>query len=82
MLNEIFTFYFKITLKRSLTKSHATRLKSYLHCFFFPDHADKFKEYLSSKHPNTNFSIEKQRDGCLSFLDVNIFRQKREVSNY
>ena len=40
-----------------------------------PDHADKFKEYLSSKHPNINFSIEKEKDSCFPFLDVNIFRE-------
>ena len=43
--------------------------------FSSPDHADKFKEYLSSKHPNINFSIEKEKDGCLPCLDVNIFRE-------
>ena len=43
--------------------------------FSSPDHADKFKENLSSKHPNINFSIEKEKDGCLPFLDVNIFRK-------
>ena len=41
--------------------------------FSSPDHADKFREYLSSKHPNIKFSIEKEEDGCLPFLDVNIF---------
>ena len=39
------------------------------------DHADVFKEYLSSKHLNINFSLEKEKDGCLPFLDVNIFRE-------
>ena len=29
--------------------------------FSSPDHADKFKEYFSSKHPNINFSIERER---------------------
>ena len=43
--------------------------------FFSPDHADKFREYLSSKHPNIKFSIEKEEDGCLPFVDVNIFRE-------
>ena len=38
-----------------------------------PDHADKFKEYLSSKHPNIKFSIEKEEDRCLPYLDTNIF---------
>ena len=28
---------------------------------------------MSSKHPNIKFSIEKEEDGCLPFLDVNIF---------
>ena len=45
--------------------------------FTAPDHADKFKEYLSSKHPNINFSIVKEKDGCLPFLDVNIFVKTR-----
>ena len=44
-----------------------------------PDHADKFK-YLSSKHPNINFSIEKEKDGCLPFLDVSIFRENEKFS--
>ena len=43
--------------------------------FSSPDHADKFREYLSSKHPNIKFSIEKEGDGCLPFLDVKIFRE-------
>ena len=43
--------------------------------FSSPDHADKFREYLSSKHPNIKFSIEKEEDGCLPFLDINIFRE-------
>ena len=43
-----------------------------------PDHADKFKEYLSSRHPNINFSIEKEKDGCLPFLNVNIFRENEK----
>ena len=43
--------------------------------FSSPDLADKFREYLSSKHPNIKFSIEKEEDGCLPFLDINIFRE-------
>ena len=31
--------------------------------FSSPDHADKFREYLSSKHRNIKFSIEKEEDG-------------------
>ena len=40
------------------------------------DQAEKFKKYLSSKHLNINFSLEKENEGRLSFLDVNIFREK------
>ena len=40
------------------------------------DQAEKFKKYLSSKHPNINFSLEKENEGRFSFLDVNIFREK------
>ena len=43
--------------------------------FFSPDHADKIREYLLSKHLNIKFSIEKEEDGCLPFLDINIFRE-------
>ena len=40
--------------------------------FSSPDHADKFKEYLSSKEK------EKEKDCCLPFLDVNIFRENEK----
>ena len=39
------------------------------------DHADKFREYLSSNDPYLNFSRDKEEDGCLPFLDINIFRE-------
>ena len=45
-----------------------------------PDHVDKFKEYLSSKHPNITFSIEKEKDGCLPFLDVKIFHENEKFA--
>ena len=35
--------------------------------FSSTDHADKFRGYLSSKHSNIKFSIEKEEDGCLPF---------------
>ena len=40
------------------------------------DQAEKLKKYLSSKHPNIKFSLEIENDGRLSFLDINIFREK------
>ena len=47
-------------------------LMTYLQ-FSSPNHADKFKKYLSFKHPNINFSTQKEKDGCLPFLEVYIF---------
>ena len=41
---------------------------------------DKVKEYLSFKHHNINFSIEKEKDGCLPFLDANIFRENQKFA--
>ena len=35
-----------------------------------------FKELLSSKQPNINFSLEKEKDGRLFILDINILREK------
>jgi len=32
----------------------------------------QFHEYINSKHPNINFTIEKQNNNSLSFLDINI----------
>ena len=43
--------------------------------FYSPDHADKFRECLSSKHPSIKFSLEKEEVGRLPFLDINIFRE-------
>ena len=50
--------------------------------FSSPDHSDKFREYLSSKHPNIKFSIEKDQDGCLPFLDINLFRENQKFAIY
>ena len=35
---------------------------------------------MSSKHPNINFAIEKEKDGCLPFLDVNIFPENEKFA--
>ena len=34
--------------------------------------ADSFREYMSSKHQNINFTVEKENVGSLSFLDIKI----------
>ena len=37
--------------------------------------ADSFHEYMSSKHQNINFTVEKENVGSLSFLDIKICRK-------
>ena len=37
--------------------------------------ADSFREYMSSKHQNINFTVEKENVGSLSFLDVKACRK-------
>ena len=37
--------------------------------------AESFREYMSSKHPNINFTVEKENISSLSFLDVKICRK-------
>ena len=40
------------------------------------DQAEKFKKHLSFKHSNIKFLLEKENEGRLSFLDINIFCEK------
>ena len=43
--------------------------------FSSPDYPGKFREHFPYKRTNINLSKEKEKDDCLSFLDVNIFRE-------
>ena len=47
--------------------------------FSYPNHADKFREHLSSKYPNINFSIEKEKDGCYLFQMLTFFVKTRNL---
>ena len=38
------------------------------------DQVARLATYLSSKHPNINFTFEIERDSVLPFLDVNVYR--------
>ena len=76
---------FEIDLMISNLYSIDVMSMTYFLLFTSPDHVDRFKEYLSSKHPNINFSIEKEKGGCLPFLDIfreneksatNVYRKK------
>ena len=41
--------------------------------FYSFSHAEELKIYLCSRHFKTNFSLEKENDGRLYFLDINNF---------
>ena len=39
------------------------------------EYAESFRKYISSKHHNINFTVEKENVGSLLFLDVKICRK-------
>ena len=43
--------------------------------FESPESAPSFREYMSSKHQNINFTIKQENVDSLSFLDVKICRK-------
>ena len=43
--------------------------------FKSPDHIEKFRNYFNSCHPNMSFSFEKEKNGKMPFLDVEISRE-------
>ena len=46
------------------------------------EHVQLFVNYMNSKQKNISFSYETEKDGAMSFLDVNIFRKKgKSVTN-
>ena len=40
-----------------------------------PEHVKPFVDYMNSKYKNINFSFETKKDGQISFLNVNVFRE-------
>ena len=40
-----------------------------------PESAHTFREYMSSKHQNINFTVEQENIGSISFLDGNVCRK-------
>ena len=41
-----------------------------------PLHVDQFLNYLNSKHPNIRFTKEVEDEGSLSFLDVQVTKNR------
>ena len=40
------------------------------------EHISKFRDYFSTRHPNMSFSFEQEKNGKLSFLHVEVSREK------
>ena len=40
------------------------------------EHLSKFRDYFNTRHPNMSFSFEQEKKGKLSFLDVEVSREK------
>ena len=48
--------------------------------FTSQNHAVQFLDYLNSKHPNIKFTIDAEKDGKISFLDVSVSRKNNIFS--
>ena len=46
------------------------------------DHAEKFKEYLSSRYPYIKFFWKQEKDHRVSFLGINIFHKNEKFVIY
>ena len=40
------------------------------------EHLSKFRNYFNTCHPNMSFSFEQEKNGKLSFLDIEVSREK------
>ena len=40
------------------------------------EHLSKYRDYFNTRHPNMSFSFEQEKNGKLSFLDVEVSREK------
>ena len=49
-------------------------INNVLMIYFIQNVSSKRMEYLTFKLPKIIFSLDKEKDCCLSFLDINIFR--------
>ena len=45
------------------------------------EHLKRFHSYLNSRHLNISFTIENEKDNRMSFLDVNVIREKDKFTN-
>ena len=46
---------------------------TYFFCLKRTEHVQLFVDYINKKHENISFSFETEKDGKMSFLDINVF---------
>ena len=51
-------------------------LMMYSYFFRLLEHVESFRDSMSSRHPNINFTFEKEQDNTFPFLDVKITREE------
>ena len=70
--------YFQMRKSFASRRSPAASVRK---CNFFvlfkkSEHVQLFVKDMNSKHKNISLSCEREKDGAIPFLDVNIFREK------
>ena len=80
LANAFLSHYEKIWLERCPQEIKPLFYRRYVDDIFVlfesQDKLIKFRDYFNGCHPNMSFSYEVERDGKLSFLDVNVFREE------
>ena len=78
LANAFLCFHKQIWFNECLDKFKAAYYRRYVDDIFVlfrsPDHLEKFKNYLNSKHRNIRFTCEKEQNNSMPFLDVLITR--------
>ena len=76
LANAILGFYEKMFLEQCPDEFKPAYYRKYIDDIFVlfksGDHLIKFRDYLDKCHPNMKFSFEEEKNGKLSFLDVEV----------
>ena len=79
LANAFLCFYEKKWLEQCPVEFKTVYYRRYVDDIFVlfrsRDHLVKFRDYLNKYHPNLEFSFEKEKNGKLPFLDVEVSRE-------
>ena len=80
MANVLFWFYEIKWLEHSPKEFKPVFYRRYVDDIFVlfesAEHLSKFRNYFNTCHPNMSFSFEQEKNGKLSFLDIEVSREK------